>query len=155
MKCPTCGKPQYGTKQFERFMANLLRLCITNSSIQEVSWREKRDEKHSVIITETLPDIVLSKSIRDAGYATRYARMGDLTYWGLLSQRKEWWHQGIYQITTKAKDFVLGKISIPESVIVSKGSVLSISDIPITYKAACGKQWNEIADWINDWRGKH
>lgn len=153
--CPTCGKPRGGMKQFEGYMARLFIMCVKYSEDQVISWKKKIDNKQSEIVTEKVDDVVLSKKLSDEGYTKQYTRIGDLKHWGLLYQRPEWWHQGIYQVTDKAKRFLAGRLTIAEKVIVSRGKVIETSEQEISFDRAIGKAKNEITDWILDWRQQY
>lgn len=151
--CPTCGqKVKVGVKVFEGFMANLFIAAVKLSRDSEVQWRADRADSKSELRKAFLRDVVFSKDLRDAGFATRYARLGDLKYWGLLHQDPEWWHQGIYQLTDAAKEFLCGRGSVSKRLRVAGGRVLEESEERIDLRAALGGKWNEIADWITDWR---
>lgn len=154
--CPTCGrKLRTGVKVFEGFMANLFIAAVKLSKSAEVEWRADRADSKSPLRKAFLRGVVLSRDVRDAGFATRYARLADLKYWGLLKQESEWWHQGVYQLTDLAKDFLAGLAAVPKRLKVANGKVLEASEEKIDLRSALGERWNEIADWITDWRRKH
>ncbi|MBI4063493.1 MAG: hypothetical protein HY401_04240 [Elusimicrobia bacterium] len=153
--CPTCGhKFQAGVKVFEGFMARLFVQAVRLSKDATVEWRADRADARSELKKAFLRDVVFSKDLREAGFATRYARIGDLKYWGLLQQEPGHWHAGIYQLTPLAKAFLTGQATIPKRVKVGGGKVLETSQEQIDLKTALGKKWNEIADWISEWREK-
>ncbi len=154
--CPTCGhRIKVGVKTFEGFMAHLFIVAVKLSKDAEVEWRADRADAKSRVKKAFLRDVVFSKDVRDAGYATRYARLGDLKYWGLLRQDPEHWHQGIYQLTDLAMDFLSGLATVPKRLKVTGGKVLEVSEEQIDLRSALGGKWNEIADWITDWRRRH
>ncbi|MBI4370395.1 MAG: hypothetical protein HY547_09225 [Elusimicrobia bacterium] len=153
--CPACGhRLKAGVKVFEGFMARLFVQAARLSKDATVEWRADRADAKSELKKAYLSDVVFSKDLREAGFATRYARLGDLKYWRLLKQEPEWWHQGIYQITDLAKNFLSGIASVPKQLKVGGGKVFEESEERIYLQSALGNRWNEIADWISDWRKK-
>lgn len=148
--CSECGRPLHGMKQFEGFMSCLLACCFKVAKTQPIRWKRKMSDQKSVYIFEDVKDCVLAKDIKGIK-PEYYARIADLKYWGLLSQRREWNHQGIYQITDLARRFISGSYSIPRKVYVAKGYLLRESQETITFKHAIGKRYNEVEDWIIDW----
>lgn len=154
--CPTCGRKLVaGTKSFDGFMANLFILAVRVSKDTTVEWKADRADPRSSTRKEFMKDVVLSKDIRNSAHATRYARLGDLKLWGLLRQEPGHWHQGIYQLTDLAKEFLQDTATIPRRLLVSGGKMLQASQEQISLEAALGSKWNEIAHWIQDWRKKH
>lgn len=154
--CPTCGrKLKAGVKSLDRFMTLLFIASIKLSKHTTVKWRADRADSKSPIKSAFLRDVVFSKDIRNAGFTTRYARLGDLKYWHLLEQDPEHWHQGIYQVTDLGKKFLNGEIAVPKQLKVSNGRILETSQERVDIKTALGSKWNEIGDWISDWRKEH
>lgn len=144
-----------GNKVFEGYMARLFLEAVKRARLQIVTWRTDRADKDSGYRTETLEDIVLSSDIAKELSAPQYARFGDLKYWGLLYQLPGWWHQGIYVLTRTAKRFLSGNVTISREVTVEKGILMSQGNEQISLQQALGKSWNDVADWIADWRKEH
>ena len=139
LHCKHKRKP--GMKQFEGFMARLFIDMVKLSKDARMKGIEYRG-------------LVRSEDIREQIGATRYARIGDLKYWGLIRQEKEWWHYGIYQLTDLAYLFMKGA-RIAQKVYVAKGITIQKSPETISLQEALGKQWNTIAGWIGDWRNRY
>lgn len=133
-------------------MARLFIESVKRARRQTVTWRTDRADKDSKFRTETLDDVVLSSDIAKDLSATQYTRFGDLKYWDLLYQRPEWWHQGIYVLTGTAKRFLSENVTVSREVTIEKGRVVHSSEEQVSLRQALGKDWNEIADWISDWR---
>lgn len=153
-KCPTCGQSIEGDKVFEGYMARLLMAALKCAKDQNVSWRVRYDKKRSEVVTRFLERAMLKTDFQRVGTHTQYARVSDLRFWGLLKREPEWFHQGIYQVTDLAMDFVTGHASIPKLLVVHKGNVLTQGQDLITFREALGDQWNDIPAWILDWRGE-
>lgn len=143
-----------GIKVFEGYMARLFIEVVKQARKQTVTWRI-RGNRDTWPKTETLEDVVLSSDIARELSAPQYARFGDLKHWDLLYQRPEWWHQGIYVLTRTAKRFLSGNETVSREVTIEKGRAVHHSEQQIYLKQALGKSWNEIADWIADWRRGH
>ena len=155
MICPHCGKTidkKAGVKVFEGFMSQLFVLAVQKSRNRTVAYKYKIDDKTSETRQGFFTDIVTSEDFRKAGFTTRYVRLGDLKYWGLLVQRPEFWHQGIYQVTILAKRFLIGLESVSREVTVSGGIVVGQGEDRIGLKTAFKGEWNTISDWIQEWR---
>lgn len=136
--CPTCGRRLTGRKQFEGYMAKLFTHVLRLSGpVKWDGWVLDRG--------------VTAKEIREKVGGTFYARVGDLKYWGLLEQKKEWNHYGLYQITELAKGFVSGRVRIPQFVEVAKGEIVKSSHETVSFFEAAQKDWNDISGWISDW----
>jgi hypothetical protein len=133
--CPQKRKP--GMKQFEGFMARLFIDMVKLAKDGRINGKDYKG-------------IVTSEDIREQIGATRYARIGDLKYWELLRQEKEWWHYGKYQLTDMAYYFLAGG-RIAQRVTVSRGFAIGKSPETISLKEALGSEWNGIEDWIKDW----
>lgn len=151
--CPTCGRKYSGVKTFDGFVASLFLAILKTAGDKKVKWINPRwafdgTERER---QEIVPNCVTSKELQKTLRSTQYARIGDLKYWGLLSQRSEWWHQGIYQITGLARLFAAGAVSVPKNIIVAKGRRTAASAEQVSFQAAFGSKWSDIEDWINDW----
>ena len=154
--CPTCGRPlKAGTKSFGRFPAELFLTAVSCSRDAHVEWKTNRADPKSPTEKKYLTHVVFSDDLRKAGLTTKYARLGDLKLWGLLTQDPNHWHQGIYQLTSLAGEFLSGVALIPKKLHVSGGIVLRASEEKISLKDALGGRWEEVAHWIQDWRKKH
>ena len=152
--CELCGrKITEGTRVFEGYMARLFIASVKDARDMTVEWSCDRADKKAGKVSAFLRDVVLSDTMRQAGQATQYTRLGDLKHWGLLSQAPEHWHQGIYQVTDFGKSFLRGEVKIPKRVVIRNGKVVSEdkSDM-VDIETALRDKWNEIADWITDWR---
>lgn len=137
--CPFCAVQQKaGTKVFEGFMASLF---------MQVMNLAKEDRTGKVRVS--------AKEVRENLGAIKYTRFGDLKHWGLLAQEPGAWHYGLYTVTDKAFEFMNGSRSIPRSVRVMKGSVLDTSPELISISEAFGAKWNDVEQWIKDWRSGH
>lgn len=146
-----------GLKQFEGYMARLFLACVQVSYTRELSWSADRGDKKSIKVTEVVKDAVLAKDLQKiTAIKNGYARVGDLKYWGLLDQRQEWWHQGIYKLTKMGKSFIYrNDTKIPRIIKVVNGFPVDFSEERITLPQALGKQWNTYHDWISEWRMQH
>ena len=154
--CPDCGTEIYHKKTgailFEGYMADLFARAIRMARTQEVRYRERYDDKNSDWKIGKFDRCVTADDFKREGLITQYTRLAGLKHWGLLSQREEWWHQGIYQVTEKAAQFIRGEITIPRSVIVARGKVVDFSADHVSFRISYEGEWNAIPDWIRDWR---
>jgi len=148
-------KEYKGIKVFEGYMARLFIEAVKRARTQTVTWKADRADKNGGYKTETLEDVILSSDIAKELSAPQYTRFGDLKHWGLLYQRPEWWHQGIYVLTGTAKRFLSENVTVSREVTIGKGQVVHNSDKKISLRQALGKDWNDIADWISEWRRGH
>lgn len=144
-----------GKKVFEGFMAALFVTCYKNASDREIQYFVDRADASKGKITIWAERIVTSKDLRKTWTRTGYQRMADLTLWGLLYQDPAWWHQGIYQLTELAENFLRGVAVIPKEIIVSQKNVLEQSDSKISLiDALRGPRYEGCCEWIRDWREK-
>ena len=163
VKCPHCIGTGFidmaiaekrGKKVFERWMAELLIMATKFANDREITIKADRANPKSARMQVVIKNAVLSNDLKLAGHVTEYTRIGDLKHWGLLHQDEAWWHQGAYQLTNKAAQFIAGLCSIPREVIVSGGYVIKESADQILFQTALGNRYQDYALYIAQWREK-
>ncbi len=107
--CPECGK-----KSIEYSYAFSKHHAVFLGSLYEAGGIAKTDD-----LDLTYPQRTNSQKLRYWGLAIPYLKTDEAT------QKRGWW-----EITRKGKDFVEGKISIPEKVLVRDNVVLKLYGVP-------------------------
>lgn len=152
--CDACGQRIiHGNISFGRMFAKMLWMANGFARTVEARWKADRADSGSEIKSEMVGAAFLSSDFDKEGIPiTLYNNLSKLRHWSLASQRREWWHQGIYQLTTGAKMFMMGEIAIPREITVKGREVVARSEELISYEQCWGKSWPEIADHIATWR---
>lgn len=152
--CGACGQRIIqGNIAFGRLFARMLWMANGLARDIEARWKSDRADPSSETKTETVSLAFLSSDFDKEGVPiTLYNNLSKLRHWNLASQRPEWWHQGIYQITVGARAFMMGQMNIPRELTVKGRQVIGQSEELISYQEAWGKSWPEIADHITTWR---
>jgi hypothetical protein len=154
VKCPHCKRNMGRWIQMEGFMAKaFLDIVMNLSQDREVEWKEKITEKKSRSKKELLRKVILAKEVKQ--YNSDYnSRLSCYKHWGLLDQRPEWWHQGIYTANEMTFSFLRNEVPVNRFLLVFDQAVLETDGGKVFFKEAIGSRWNEIPDWINDALGK-
>lgn len=151
---PLDDRIQEGWKNFDGFMAQVLVRAVKVMKTAEVKWLEDRADKNSKPIIKPVENVILRKDMKIRFPEGNYTeRIQDLKWFGLTSQRKEWWHQGIYQATPTTFDFISGRCTVPRSVRVSGTAVVETTREQVSFQEAMGAEWNTMSEWIAQWRG--
>ncbi len=152
--CPTCNRPfddaKKGTIVFDKFMAAMFAEVLKRTEDRRLSWTVFGETKSEFVI-----DSFLQQDFRLAGLTSFYTRLSDLKHWGLIDQRTEWRHQGIYRVTPLGLDFVSRGTAIPRSLILNKksGEIYSTDGI-VTFREAAKDIWPTIAVHLDRWSQK-
>lgn len=139
----------YGDITFDSFFAEMFLEVLKRTQSGEVKWNAVIDGK-DVVKKEFVSNHFLVKSLNNTNY---YSRSHDLKFFGLTSQRPEWYHQGIYQVTPQAFEFILQRTQVPRSLTVSKktGHIAKAEGTTSLADALADRVpiWK---DFIEDWR---
>lgn len=152
VQCPECGtefEPNYiGDIVFDRYFARLLLEVVKRTKTGTISWRGL-DEGNECVKTSFVRNHFLASSMNNKNDGSR---VHDLKCWGLLHQKPEWHHQGIYELTSKAVQFLRGQIEIPRKITVNKKSAQIIRwEGTTTMSDAIKDRWPGWQDFLNDW----
>ena len=152
VQCPNCQnifQPVYiGDIVFDRFFSRLFLEVVRRVQSGLLTWKAEVNNEPATR-SEYVRHYFLASSLTDKNDCSR---VHDLKCWGLLCQRPDWYHQGIYELTPMAFQFLRGQISIPRKITVNKKSQQVIAAEGVTsLRDALQDRVPGWEDFLRDW----